>query len=296
MLGSWAARAMLGFVIFEWVVQLGWKGHGAYSYVANYVSDLGATQCGDQGNPPRYVCSPSFAAMDLALIFIGVSVVVAACLITSPVLWIAAHAGDLELAYRDVRRGEKGGKLRIEHTAFARVTTLVIRWSLVLTGLAIVLIGAFPEDYVSTVHVGAVGVLLAGIVISLAAIGVLWFRRTNASIAFFVLAIVAVISAVSMVLYPGSDLSGIFERGVIYSFVAGMAILGFMVSVAAHNERDGQLQPRVGQPWAIRNADRLVTAFRRQGRRPPTLAPPAPATGSRTRSPRGPAREPSRRP
>lgn len=280
MIGSWAAKAMLGFIVFEWVVQLGWKGHSPYNYLANYVSDLGATQCQDDGTPARYVCSPSFAAMDLALIFIGVSVVVSACLITSPVLWIAAHAGDLDQTYKPLRRVALDGKFRFQPTRFARVTTIIVRWSLAITGLAIFTIGAFPEDYLWFVHAPAVAVLLVAIVASLASIGVLWFRRTNASLWFFGLAIIAIVSSLAMGLTHGTtDLSGLFERGVIYSFVIGIAILGFKVSFAAHHERAGQLQPRTAAdvPWAPRQWDRLVAAFTRRFRRPPAI-PPVPET------------------
>jgi len=272
MIGSWAAKAMLSFIVFEWVVQLGWKGNGTYSYASNYVSDLGAVHCDNVGNPARYVCSPSFAAMDLALIFIGVNVVVAACLITSPVLWIAAHAGDLDDAYKAVRRDKTDGKIRMQPTGFAKVTTTIIRWSLAVTGLAIFAIGVFPEDYPNAghtigIHDPAVVILSLGIFVTLVSIGVLWFRRTDASLWFFGLAIVAGVSGLLMLLTGGkTEFSGIFERGVIYAFIVGLAILGFMVSSAAHHERVGHLQPRPAtRPlWGPRQAGRLVAPFRRR--------------------------------
>ncbi|MDQ4489410.1 hypothetical protein RBS60_04255 [Sinomonas sp. ASV486] len=264
MVGSWAAKALLGFVVVEWVVQLGWNGHGTYNYLSNYVSDLGAIHCQDDGSPARYVCSPSFANMDLALIFIGASVIVTACLITSPALWFV-HAGDLDQAYRQLRRGATDGKFRLAPpTRFARVWTTVVRWSLAITGLAIFIIGVIPEDYFPPVHDTAVFILLCGIVASLASIGVLWLRRNNASLWFFGLAIIAIVSALAMGLTGGSTpYSGLFERGVIYSFILGMAILGFMVSAAARHERNGQLQPRpAGQlPWGARQADHARAAF-----------------------------------
>jgi hypothetical protein len=282
MIGSWAAKAMLSFIVFEWVVQLGWNGHSTYSYAANYVSDLGAVHCGDIGNPAaRYVCSPSYAAMDLALIFIGVSVVVAACLITSPVLWIAAHAGDLDQAYKGLLRAPHG-KIRIRPSRFAIVTTTIIRWSLALSGLAIFTIGAFPEDYPDGqqslgIHETGVRVLVAGIVVTLISIGVLWYKRTDASLWFFGLAAVAGVSAVLLAFTSGTtQLSGLFERGVIYSFIAGLVILGFMLSSAAQHEREGHLQPRTdGLPWAPRQWDRRIR--RRPALSPvPEIAMPAP--------------------
>ena len=253
MIGSWAAKAMLAFLVFEWVIQLGWLGFGQYSYLTNYVSDLGAIRCHVLQNPDRYVCSPSSAVMDLALVFIGVSVVVSACLITSPVLWVAAHPGDLDQTYRPLRRAAPNGKFRYQPTRFARVMTIIVRWSLAMAGLAIFTIGTFPEDYIPSVHVTAVIILCAAIIAFLSSVGILWFKRTNWSLSFFGLTFIASLSGLAMLL-RASGLYGLIERGVIYPFVVGIAILGFKISVAAHHERAGGLQPRAAGdvPWVLR--------------------------------------------
>ncbi|WP_437770643.1 hypothetical protein [Arthrobacter sp. KNU40] len=268
MIGAWASKAMLGFIVFEWVVQLAWQSYGSshYNYFSNYVSDLGATTCGYQNlDKPgeRWVCSPSFVAIDLALVFIGISVVVAACLITSPVLWIAAHPGDLYSEYQGWRRkppdkdaetnAKTNAKAPVGPGMFARVMTITVRVVMAVTGLAIATIGAIPEDFNPLLHDTAVRVLLVGICVTLVSIGILWFKRTNWALFFIFLTVVSAASGITMGATNGaSGLSGLWERGVIYSFIVGLATIGFMVTVGARQERRGKSDKRRQNPWVVR--------------------------------------------
>ncbi len=65
--------AVLEFVAAMIVTQLGWS-HPTYSLTQNYISDLGAVNCGLLGG--RYVCSPWHDVFNASVIVLGILVIV----------------------------------------------------------------------------------------------------------------------------------------------------------------------------------------------------------------------------
>jgi hypothetical membrane protein len=77
---AWVVGAVQ-FVAGMAIAQLGWT--TPYSLRDNFISDLGAVNCGYIGTPLRYVCSPWHAVFDLSAFLLGLLFIVGAVLVRS---------------------------------------------------------------------------------------------------------------------------------------------------------------------------------------------------------------------
>jgi len=105
------------YFVTQLLVSAGWS--RPYSWLQNTISDLGNTACGQYGN--RWVCSPGHNWMNASFIILGISMVIGAGLI-----------------YHEFRRSQAS---RIGFSFMA------------LAGFGTLLVGLFPENTVSSLHI-----------------------------------------------------------------------------------------------------------------------------------------------
>lgn len=199
----------------------------------------------------------SFVAADLSFIFLGVGVIVAAVLITSTVLRVGGRYDKCleqsSLSWTERRTDATYWKLLLRHlagehygrelTGRHRLTT-ALRIVLGVTGLSLLGVGSIPEDYVGWAHnVSTAGFLVFSIA-TVVLLALLW-REPRPKIAAF-LRVVAIFMVVGGLVFlyafigslAGWDISwvpaGLFERFVVYGFIAGMVTMGFTLSSGAH--------------------------------------------------------------
>ncbi len=112
---------VLVFILGMILTQVGWDlraGNPSYNLAHNYISDLGAINCGELAG--RYVCSPWHLVFNASIVIMGLCLIVGTILIT---------------------------------TAFpARATRRIGLGFLVLAGFGAIGVGFSPEDYNLTVH------------------------------------------------------------------------------------------------------------------------------------------------
>jgi hypothetical membrane protein len=134
---AWSVAA-LQYAIVQVVVAAAWH-HPPYSWLGNYISDLGNTACGPFKVPhgtPSYVCSPSHSAMNASFIIAGILTIAGA-------VWL-----------RHFWPRSRG------------TTVALVLW--VITGLGKIVVGLVPENTNIDLHllaafnvpVGCVAILL----------------------------------------------------------------------------------------------------------------------------------------
>jgi hypothetical membrane protein len=134
---AWIVTA-LQYAIVQVVVAAAWH-HPPYSWLSNYVSDLGNTACGPFKVPhgtPAYVCSPMHSAMNASFIIAGILTIAGAILLRH--FWPRSRGTTVALAL----------------------------W--VITGLGKIVVGLVPENTSIDLHllaafnipVGCVAILL----------------------------------------------------------------------------------------------------------------------------------------
>lgn len=223
-IGSWAAKSALQYFAVEYLVHLSWD---HYDYFHDVISDLGArTKCG------AAMCW-SFVVMDLSLMALGTAAMVAASLITSPVLRVGGlHPKFLDEGKR-VQKGLEKKRMRL---------TALVRLSLGLTGLALFGVGAFPDDYLEVPHRICT---LAVIIGSVATLGMLWWLwrkpRPKTARGLLALAVVSIVGAVGFIV--SSYVPGLFERLAVYGFIAGIFTMGIALTNGAHQPSADELVP-----------------------------------------------------
>lgn len=110
----------LQFFVAQVVVQAAWT--TPFSLAINFISDLGNTECANYpANGGAYVCSPWHALMNLSFFAQGVIIIAGSLLVVSL-----------------MRRG------------FARIVIFTL---LILTGIGMLCVGAFPENVNNVWHV-----------------------------------------------------------------------------------------------------------------------------------------------
>jgi hypothetical membrane protein len=138
---------MLSALYFAAQIAVGWVWNPPYSLIRNTISDLGNTACGRYGG--SYVCSPRHALMNAAFIFLGLVMAVGSLLI-----------------YQEFT----------ERKRLERLAALVGFICLTLGGIGSIIVGLFPENTISYMHilgaalaigVGNIGVLILGVGLSL---------------------------------------------------------------------------------------------------------------------------------
>ncbi|WP_422933435.1 DUF998 domain-containing protein [Sinomonas sp. P47F7] len=258
LIGSWAAKSLLQYFAVEWIVFLSWSD---YAYWRNVVSDLGARGCHSVDG--QTTCRSAFVAADLSFILIGVGVTVAALLITSTVLRVGGHSAEHEKELRLSRAAGQanlpatkrlirhlGGEHEGRELTRAHHLTTATRFFMAVAGLAVVGVGVFPEDFYAADgmpwgHMISTAVFLVCAIVTLVLLGILWLRprpvvarillglAAVASVGgtLFLIKTVAAIAGHPEVL---GDFTGLYERGVIYGFIVGMAVMGWALSSGAH--------------------------------------------------------------
>jgi hypothetical membrane protein len=114
--------ATLQYAIVQVVVAAAWH-HPPYSWLGNYISDLGNTVCGRFTVPhgtPAYVCSPMHSAMNASFIITGILTIAGALLLRSS--WPRSRA----------------------------TTVALVLW--VITGLGKIVVGLVPENTNISLH------------------------------------------------------------------------------------------------------------------------------------------------
>ncbi|MFE4835877.1 DUF998 domain-containing protein [Arthrobacter sp. NPDC056691] len=248
-IGSWAAKSALQYFAVEYLVHLTWN---HYDYRYNVISALGARHCDNANN-----CGSSFVIMDLSFMVLGVGALVAASLITSTVL----RVGGLfpKLIEESDSKNNHGRELDRLHGL-----TTAVRISLGVTGVALIGVGTFPEDYLLFWHVVSTSIVVVGSVATLITLGLLWLKpRPKTAFAILGLAAISVVGAIgfgvpelarvffSLDLQWG--LAGLYERLVVWGFIFGLFGMGLALTNGAH------------QPSAAEVAARQVAQRRTKG-------------------------------
>lgn len=121
-----------------------------YSWMNNYISDLGNTACGQFAVPhgtPTYVCSPLHAVMNASFIITGVLAIAGAVLLRR--MWPSRPL----------------------------TTVALVLW--VITGLGKIIVGLYPENTNVNLHlVGALNIPVESIAVLLLSLSVLGINRT----------------------------------------------------------------------------------------------------------------------
>jgi hypothetical membrane protein len=262
-IGAWSAVSILQFFAAEAATIAAWRGPAPYSRRLNFISDLGQVGCGLHGT--REVCSPLHALMNVSFVLQGLGMVIAALLITSAVLRVAAHEGAVRAAGRlsralAARSGSAGGGERTTPGPAPRVplaaaiqsghpaaavpwaATLAVRILLGLAGAGVAVVGLVPQDSNEAVHLAGAGAYFLGGSLALVVLGMLWIRRSAAAWpvllcggASFVATLVG--GAVRLhVPEPGT-----LERFMGYPITVGIALVGAVIAyrlgVPARQER-----------------------------------------------------------
>ncbi|PSK98813.1 putative membrane protein [Murinocardiopsis flavida] len=190
----------LGFFVIEAIVQSAWT--TPYSMVDNYISDLGATECGTVTikNYQEYVCSPLHALMNGAYIGVGVLAILGAAL--GRAAW------------------PKGG---------LATTGLVL---VALAGVGAIIAGVYPENVDLDLHLlGAViAIPMSNIGMGLLALAL---RRTNPVLSAFTGAavLIGLTGLVFVAMAPDSGI-GLVERLAGYPFEIWKVVIGLAVLTA----------------------------------------------------------------
>ena len=247
-LGAWSALSVVQFFAAEAAVIAWWAGPAPYSRRLGFISDLGQVSCGLHGT--REICSPLHPLMNVSFVLQGLGMVLAALLITSAVLRVAADAPAVRaqrrlavsLAGRTTAGGARGAErpgravlaaVRSGHPAAAVpwLATLAVRVLLGLAGAGVVVVGLVPQDSQQAVHlVGAAAYFLAGS-LALVVLGVLWLRRTAAAWAVLLCGASAfVATVVGGALRMEVPEPGTLERFMGYPITAGIALAGAVIA------------------------------------------------------------------
>lgn len=214
-LGAWSALSVVQFFVAEAVVALRWGGPSPYSLSENLISDLGALHCSLHGD--RTVCSPLNWLMDGSFVLQGIGMIIAAILITSSVLSVAAHGTD---------------------SVSGTMAATVVRILFGLAGVGLIVVGLVPEDTLAAVHLTAAGFYFGGGSLALVVLGGQWLGKTSAGWWVLGLGLVALVTTV-VAAATGLHLPapGLLERAMAYSITLGIVIMGAVIFSGARRTR-----------------------------------------------------------
>ncbi|MEA5454156.1 DUF998 domain-containing protein [Sinomonas sp. JGH33] len=235
-LGAWSAVSVIQYIVAEAAAAIAWAGYEAYSYATNVISDLGAAHCAVHNG--RYVCSPLNWLMDGSFVLQGVGLIIAALLISTTVLRVAAHRTAVQAHER--LAAAIGGAAARRHPAVRRghLVALAVRILFGVGGVGLIAVGLVQEDVLGWLHgAGALAYFVSGSA-ALVLLGVQWRRRTRAGWVLVALGVVAGASTVILVVtrlavpFPGT-----LERGIVYPITLGMVVMGGVIATGARRTR-----------------------------------------------------------
>jgi hypothetical membrane protein len=240
-LGAWSGVSVLQFFAAEATAILWWAGPAPYSRRLGFISDLGQVHCGVHGT--REVCSPLHLLMNVSFVLQGIGMILAALLLTSAVLRVAADWPAVRAERRltaalartsgprTLRPRTTAARTSHPRVAVPRLATLAVRILLAAAGAGVAVVGLVPQDAVEQVHLaGAVAYFLGGSS-ALVILGLLWLRRTAAAWPVLLLGATAFVAtlvggAVQMrVPEPGT-----LERAMGYPVTVGIAVVGAVLA------------------------------------------------------------------
>ncbi|WP_120955099.1 DUF998 domain-containing protein [Arthrobacter oryzae] len=217
--GALAKLSVLQYFVAESAVIGAWAGAEPYSRRTGYISDLGASACGDFSG--RDVCSPAHLLMNVSFVVQGLGMVIGALLLGSALLACAARRGVPSV------RGRMTGRI----TGTARLLTGI-------AGAGTVIVGLVPEDAGSAWHVAGALMYFAAGAVALLVLGGLWLRQT--ALAWIILAC----GAVSLTALIAGGLTGMhvpepgtLERFMGYPITVGVAAAGLVIAQRVQHER-----------------------------------------------------------
>ncbi|WAH97788.1 DUF998 domain-containing protein [Arthrobacter sp. MMS18-M83] len=266
MIGSWAAKSLIQYFAIEYIVHLTIE---HYSYWNDVVSKLGALACTGTGD--KFTCHEASVVTDLSFIGMGIGVLVAACLITSTVLRVGGKYDWFLKEYEDsMNESRKGltyeqrlirhlnGEHRGRELTKAHKQATVVRILLGITGIALIGIGAMPDDFAGIGHNIVTGTFVVTSLLSMIVLADLW-RPERRKVAAF-LDIISGIGIFGGVLFGIKALGdayqwsiasaipiGITERLVIYGFIVNLATMGFTLSSGARRHARRRLPAKAPQ-------------------------------------------------
>lgn len=257
--GALAKLSVLQYFVAESAVIGAWAGAEPYSRRTGYISDLGASACGDFSG--RDVCSPAHLLMNVSFVVQGFGMVIGALLLGSALLGCAARRGVPSVRGRvtarltgparglaagaaggpaaraggpagDAGRTEAGaGVAGVAAAGMARLLTGI-------AGAGTVIVGLVPEDAGSPWHVAGALMYFAAGAVALLVLGGLWLRQT--ALAWIILAC----GAVSLTALIAGGLTGMhvpepgtLERFMGYPITVGVAAAGLVIAQRVQHER-----------------------------------------------------------
>lgn len=230
-LGAWSAVSVMQFFLAEAVAALRWAGPQPYSLTDNFISDLGAAHCAVHEG--RSVCSPLNWLMNASFVLQGLGMLIAAVLITSAVLQVAARPA---AAFRLDRRP---------------VEALAVRILLGIAGAGLVVVGLVPEDVLAPLHLTGAGLYFGGGSLALVVLGAQWRQRAPAGWAVLALGIVAFVSTlIGAITRLHVPLPGLLERFMAYPITFGIAVMGAVIYAGARSTRAEVRRLRAARPAA----------------------------------------------
>ncbi|MCB5273989.1 hypothetical protein BJG92_01515 [Arthrobacter sp. SO5] len=214
-LGALAKLSVLQYFVAEAAVIGAWAGAAPYSRRTGYISDLGATGCGDFEG--RDVCSPAHLLMNASFVVQGLGMIVGALLLSAALLCTAARPG---VRFVPGHASRAPWRAALAARVFAGVA-----------GVGTVVVGFVPEDAGSAWHgVGAVMYFAAG-ALALLLLGWLWLRQTP--LGWFILAC-GLVSLAALITGGVTGMRvpepGTLERLMGYPITVGMAAVGLVVA------------------------------------------------------------------
>lgn len=189
------------FILANVVTQIGYG--PSYSLSRNYISDLGAVNCGFFGGsgsfPGHYACSPWHVVFNLSIILMGLLFIVAVFLL---------------------------------QTAFPTRRSRTIGLGLLaLAGVGAIGVGIFPEDVNITVHSFSATIAFAGGGLALLALGFAMFRDTRWDGFRGFTLLCGLIDLVALVLFASGTYLGLGIGGMERLIVAPVLLWAIVVGI-----------------------------------------------------------------
>jgi hypothetical membrane protein len=239
--GALAKLSVLQYFVAESAVIGAWAGAEPYSRRSGYISDLGASACGDFSG--RDVCSPAHLLMNVSFMVQGLGMIVGALLLGSALLCCAARrgipfvpgrmagAGLAPVPGLSGSAGRPRGRAGVVAAGTARLLTGV-------AGAGTVIVGLVPENTGSPWHIAGALMYFAAGAVALLVLGCLWLRQTP--LGWFILAC----GAVSLAALIAGGLTGMhvpepgtLERLMGYPITVGVAAAGLVIAQRVKHER-----------------------------------------------------------